>query len=113
MAALNTRLLRQSWAAGKTRELRENESPVAGNYANADNMTIAAVIAPGFDFKSGDMVLAYVNGELRGKAKPLHNAELNADTYFLNIAGDAEQPVVFMVERAGAGNCPIQYGVKL
>jgi hypothetical protein len=77
------------------------ESPVPGNFSNADNMTIAATLAPDFAFRTGDMVHAYVNGELRGKAKAIYNPEINGNTFFFTVGGDAEQPVVFMVERNG------------
>ena len=43
-------------------------------------MTIAAIVAPGFDFRNGDSIVAYVNGEVRGKAKPILNPEINRYT---------------------------------
>jgi hypothetical protein len=79
-----------------------DQRPVPGNFSSANNMTIVAVPAPGFDFKNGDMIVAYVNGEIRGKAKPILNPELNKFTYFFNIGGEAEQYLVFMVERGGS-----------
>jgi hypothetical protein len=77
------------------------ESPVVSNFRNADNMTLAAIVATDFDFRSGDSVLAFVNGELRAKTKPVYNPEIKANTFFFTIGGDAEQPVVFMIERSG------------
>lgn len=90
--------------AGTTpREVNPNvmERPVPGNFSNADNMTVAAIIATDFEFRSGDSVVAYVNGELRGKAKPIFNNKINRNTYFFNIGGDVEQSVVFMIDRGG------------
>jgi hypothetical protein len=77
------------------------ESPVASNFKNADNMTITAVVAVDFDFRSGDSIVAFVSGELRARTKPVYNPEIKRNTFFLTIGGDAEQPVVFMVERRG------------
>jgi hypothetical protein len=65
-------------------------------------MTIIAVVAPGFDLRSGDSIMAYVNGEIRGKAKPILNPQINKNTWFFNIGGGAEQAIVFMVERNGS-----------
>ena len=79
-----------------------NQRPVPGNFSNSDNMTIVAEVAPGFEFRRGDSIVAYVNGELRGKAKPILNPEINRYTYFFNIGGDAEQPLVFTIERDGS-----------
>ncbi|MDQ6812928.1 MAG: T9SS type A sorting domain-containing protein, partial [Bacteroidota bacterium] len=79
-----------------------DQRPVAGNYSNADNMTIIATVAPDFDFRSGDSILAYVNGEIRGKAKPILNPQINRYTYFFNVGGQAEQSLVFMIERSGS-----------
>ena len=79
-----------------------DQRPVPGNYSHSNNMTIAAVVAPGFDFRNDDNILAYVNGELRGKAKPILNPEINKLTWFFNIGGEAEQFLVFMIERGGS-----------
>ncbi len=78
-----------------------NERPVPANYSNSDNMTITAVVGHGFEFKNGDSILAFVNGVLMGKTKPVYNPEINKHTYFFTISGDTEQPVVFVVERNG------------
>jgi hypothetical protein len=79
-----------------------DQRPVPGNFSSANNMTIAAVIAPGFEWKNDDNILAFVNGELRGKAKPILNPQINKLTYFFNISGEAEQSLVFMIERNGS-----------
>ncbi|MEO6917211.1 MAG: T9SS type A sorting domain-containing protein, partial [Chitinophagaceae bacterium] len=76
-----------------------NERPVSANYRNAENMTIAAVVAGEFTLQAGDTIVAFVGGELRGKAIPIKNPEIANLTYFLNIGGEAEQPVLFMVQR--------------
>jgi hypothetical protein len=78
------------------------QRPVPANFTHADNMTVIAVVAPGFDLKAGDSIVAYVNGEVRGKAKPILNPEINKYTWFFTIAGDAEQAIVFIVERGGS-----------
>src|SRR5205085_7754640 len=45
--------------------------------------------------------IAYVNGEVRGKASPILDPEINRYTYFFNIGGEAEQSIVFMIDRDG------------
>ena len=65
-------------------------------------MTVIAVLASDFDYKDDDNIIAYVNGEVRGKAKPIFNPEIKKYTYFFNIGGDAEQPMLFKVERGGS-----------
>ncbi|MCW3081222.1 MAG: Pentaxin family, partial [Segetibacter sp.] len=82
--------------------LNHEQRPVAGNYSSSDNMTIAAVVSPDFDFKNGDSIIAYVNGEVRGKAKPILNPAINRYTYFFNIGGESKQSIVFMIDRGGS-----------
>ncbi|RYZ23501.1 MAG: T9SS type A sorting domain-containing protein, partial [Sphingobacteriales bacterium] len=79
-----------------------DQRPVAGNFTHADNMTIVAMVSPGSEFRKSDSIVAYVNGEVRGKAKAILNPDINSDTYFFNIGGEADQSIVFMVERDGA-----------
>ena len=86
---------------GRTEMPNAQQLPVAGNFSHANNMTIIAVVAPGFDFKNGDSIIAYVNGEVRGKAKPILNPETKQHSYFFNVGGEAEQTLVFMLERDG------------
>jgi hypothetical protein len=78
-----------------------DQRPVAGNFSNANNMTVIATVATGGEFRNGDSIIVYVNGELRSKAKPIMNPKINKDTWFFNIGGDAEQALVFMLERDG------------
>ena len=78
------------------------QRPVPGNFSNANNMTVIAILAPDFDYKDGDNIIAYVNGEVRGKAKPIFNPEIKKYTYFFNIGGDAEHSMLFKVERGGS-----------
>jgi hypothetical protein len=78
------------------------QRPVPANFTHADNMTVIAIVAPGFDLKAGDTIIAYVNGEVRGKAKPILNPEINKYTWFFTIGGDAEQAIAFIVERGGS-----------
>jgi len=82
--------------------INADQRPVQGNFSYSDNMTVIAVLAPGFDLRSGDSIMAYVNGEIRGKAKPILNSLINKNTWFFNIGGGAEQPIVFIVERGGS-----------
>ena len=82
--------------------LNPAQRPVQGNFSNANNMTVIATVASDFDFRDGDSIIAYVNGEVRGKAKPVFNPEIKKSTYFFNIGGDAEQSLLFVVERAGS-----------
>ena len=78
-----------------------DQRPVPGNFSHSDNMTIIAMVAPGADVRSGDSIIVYANGEIRGKAKPILNREINKNTWFFNIGGEAEQSLVFMLERDG------------
>lgn len=64
-------------------------------------MTVTAVLDKDFAMQSGDVLLAYVNGELRSRAVAIDNSVANLQTFFLNIAGGAEQPVFFHLERNG------------
>jgi len=82
--------------------INADQRPVQGNFSYSDNMTVIAVLAPGFDLRSGDSIMAYVNGEIRGKAKPILNSLINKNTWFFNIGGGAEQAIVFIVERGGS-----------
>jgi hypothetical protein len=79
-----------------------DQRPVAGNFNNSNNMTIIALVAPGSEFRNGDSIVAYVNGEVRGKAKPILNAEIKKLTWFFNIGGEAEQSLLFMLEINGS-----------
>ena len=78
-----------------------DQRPVPGNFSSSNNMTIIAIVTPDFDFRNGDSIIAYVNGEVCGKAKPILNPEINKYVYFFNIGGEAEQSLVFMIERGG------------
>ncbi len=66
------------------------------NTAYADNMTIVAT-AEGAE--SGDRILAYVNGELRGVAESVETTD--GSLLFVNIAGEEAGMVTFALERDG------------
>ncbi len=66
------------------------------NTAYADNMTIVAT-AKGAE--SGDRILAYVNGELRGVAESVETGD--GSLLFVNIAGEEDGIVTFALERDG------------
>lgn len=85
----------------KTTKVNELETPVAGNFSYAENMTVTAIVGNEFPLQKGDNVLAYINGVLRGKAQSIPNAVINKETFFLNIGGTQQQPVYFMIERNG------------
>lgn len=70
----------------------------AGTYY-AENMSVVAVTESDFTLEAGDNVMAYVNGELRGIAHGVSVDEDSAPVLFINIVGDKEAPVAFVVER--------------
>lgn len=64
------------------------------------NMT-AVVAVEGIDLAEGDVLAAYVGGELRGQAKATLLPD-GRELLLLTISGDEMSPVDFVVERAGA-----------
>lgn len=93
--------LMKGMADNSTRKANDLETPVAGNFNFAENMTVAAIVGNEFQVLPGDLILAYVNGALRSKAKAVSNPVINRETWFLNISGVKAQPVYFMIERNG------------
>ncbi|QEC52643.1 concanavalin A-like lectin/glucanase superfamily protein [Anseongella ginsenosidimutans] len=77
------------------------QAPVENNFYFAENMTVIAVLDDEFDLSSEDRVIAYVNGEVRGKAAQVTNPLNGKPQFFINIAGDENAPVYFEIERQG------------
>jgi hypothetical protein len=61
------------------------------------NMSVSAVVE-GFEVEDGDQLIAYSNGEECGSVTV--NSQLSTVNY-LSIAGDAQQPIWFAIERGG------------
>ncbi len=62
--------------------------------AYSGNMTLTAV-ADGIDLEEGDRVIAYANAEIVGECI------MKGDRIYMNIAGEANAPISFVVERGG------------
>lgn len=88
-------------ADNRTGKVNDLETPVAGNFNFAENMTVAAIVGNEFELQTGDNILAYVDGALRSKAQSVPNGVINRETFFFNIAGGQLQSVYFMIERNG------------
>ena len=71
----------------------EETSDGAAN-AYSGNMTLTAV-ADGIDLEEGDRVIAYANAEIVGECI------MKGDRIYMNIAGEANAPISFVVERGG------------
>ncbi len=67
----------------------------------AQNMTVTATAGSSFNLQPGDMILAYSGGEVRARTRLIANPVLQVPTIFLNVSGDQELPVYFLVERNG------------
>jgi hypothetical protein len=77
------------------------QSPIAGNFRYADNMTMITVPDSTISLKPGDQILVYAGGELRGAARAVHNTLTGQNVFFLNIAGRAPQSLRFSLVRGG------------
>lgn len=75
--------------------------PVSSRLTYQGNMTMIGAAEDSFTLRPDDRVLAFVSGELRGKAVPINNPLTQKTSFFLNIAGADQNPVIFKVERNG------------
>ena len=70
----------------------------------SSTMSVSAIVE-GFDVEEGDKLVAYADGEIVGsEVLSVKREELAADDqplFFLSIAGDAQQPIWFAIERDG------------
>jgi hypothetical protein len=70
----------------------------------SSTMSVSAIVE-GFDVEEGDKLVAYADGEIVGSEElSVKREELAADDqplFFLSIAGDAQQPIWFAIERDG------------
>lgn len=87
-----------SRAAATRAMASENSGFVNADYANT--MTIVAKPI-GVEVSDGDCLLAYVDGECRGKATMFRNSETGDDLFFLSVAGDKEERVSLVLESHG------------
>ncbi len=88
----------------------EDASPSAVRKAAAQSpntMSVSAVVE-GFETEVGDVLVAYANGEVVGEAVVLNGPTLETriateptEPIYLSIAGNAQQPIWFAIERDG------------
>ena len=88
----------------------EDASPSAVRKAAAQSpntMNVSAVVE-GFETEAGDVLVAYANGEVVGEAVVLNGPTLETriateptEPIYLSIAGNAQQPIWFAIERDG------------
>ena len=88
----------------------EDASPSAVRKAAAQSpntMSVSAVVE-GFETEAGDVLVAYANGEVVGEAVVLNGPTLETriateptEPIYLSIAGNAQQPIWFAIERDG------------
>ncbi|GAB3346803.1 hypothetical protein GCM10027566_00050 [Arachidicoccus ginsenosidivorans] len=90
---------------GNRRLLNTNQLRLAANFKYAENMTILAAVDSSTKIQSGDIVLAYVGGELRAKAGaytlPAGAGKGAQPVFLFNIAGNSPDPVIFKLQRQG------------
>lgn len=77
----------------------EPVSELAGRYAA--NMSVVATVADNMPLYSGDRLLAYTNGELRGEALVTERPSDGESLFFLNVGGDRNEGISFALERDG------------
>ena len=83
---------REDWSVGARR------SPAP---KSPSTMSVSAVIE-GFEFEDGDVLVAYSNGEAVGEATTVSGSPADTrEPLYLSIAGDAQQPIWFAIERDG------------
>ena len=83
---------REDWSVGARR------SPAP---KSPSTMSVSAVIE-GFEFEDGDVLVAYSNGEAVGEATTVSGSLADTrEPLYLSIAGDAQQPIWFAIERDG------------
>ena len=88
----------------------EDASPSAVRKAAAQSpntMNVSAVVE-GFETEAGDVLVAYANGEVVGEAVVINGPTLETriateptEPIYLSIAGNAQQPIWFAIERDG------------
>ena len=88
----------------------EDASPSAVRKAAAQSpntMSVSAVVE-GFETEAGDVLVAYANGEVVGEAVVINGPTLETriateptEPIYLSIAGNAQQPIWFAIERDG------------
>ena len=96
-ASTSDRILKYSYLpSGSKSELRDNVStdnnhwiPNAGQYAN--NMTMTSMV----NVEGNYEIAAFVNGEVRGSARPIYVEALDSYIYFLTIHGDEVEEMSF------------------
>ncbi len=81
--------------------LNSLQTPVESNFNYAENMTLTAVLGSEYTLQPGDIVIAKVGNEERGRTSMVNNAVINSGTLFFTIAGEQQEPVWFALQRHG------------
>ena len=85
-----------SRSAAKANVTAENNHWVANASAFANNMTIVAALnVEGVEMGEGVEVAAFVNGEVRGSARPFYVESIDSYVMFLSVYGNDQEEVTF------------------
>ena len=85
-----------SRSAAKANETAENNYWKANTSAFANNMTMVAVLnVNGIEMNDGVEVAAFVNGEVRGSARPVYVEAIDSYMLFLSVYGNDQEEVTF------------------
>ena len=83
-------------SAAKANETAENNYWKANASAFANNMTMIAVLnVNGIEMNDGVEVAAFVNGEVRGSARPVYVEAIDSYMLFLSVYGNDQEEVTF------------------
>ena len=75
----------------------ETQSTNRGAAESRSTMSVSAIVE-GFEPEEGDLLVAYVDGEVVGESlTPIDEESI----FYLSIAGETEQPICFAIERDG------------
>ncbi len=85
----------------QTRSASMTEEPVYPDNRYEANMSVVATIAENLPVHTGDKLLAYSKGELRGAATLTENPENGTPLYFITVGGTGNETVSFALERNG------------
>lgn len=85
----------------QTRSASMTEEPVYPDNRYEANMSVVATIAENLPVHTGDKLLAYSKGELRGATTLTENPENGTPLYFITVGGTGNETVSFALERNG------------
>lgn len=83
-------------ASGMT---EQGVSALSGQYAT--NMSVVAQVAGNMPLHTGDRLLAYAGGELRGEAVMTERPSDGEPLFFLSVGSDGNENISFALERSG------------